>query len=356
VITATVEPTTRTGFRQRRYVLRVHNGGDVAVAVDLAVEDPDRLLEVSVSPSTLEVAPAASATARIRARVIPGWPIGDDPVRRFRAIVRAPDHGPVTAEAFMRLRSLPDRPLLAAGICGALVAVALAAAALGGGRGKQLATSVAASGRTVPTTAGATTVPVNTTAGAAPAATTGASPATTTGASAPATSTPTTAAAASGPAAAIALGAMCRPSSDLRVDGRTLTTGDGRFVRRFADDSATLAARNLLARKATFCTIGNAAGDDAELAFLPPPVEPTPAVPASRCTARYVPERLVKSRSQDGFVVEMAPGQYLFYAAEVDRDRAFALLQGYTQICWLGGGAEDIFSSFFDWSTALTYF
>jgi len=69
-----------------------------------------------------------------------------------------------------------------------------------------------------------------------------------------------------------------------------------------------------------------------------------------------VPERLIKNRSQDGFVVELGPSQYLFYATEVDRDRAFALLQGYTQICWLGGGTEDIFSSFFDWSTALTYF
>lgn len=349
MITAIVEPPTRTGFRQTRYVLRVHNGGDLAVVVDLAVEDPDRLLEVSVSPSTLEVAPAASATARIRARVIPGWPIGDDPVRGFRAIVRAPDHAPVTAEAFMRLRSLPGRPLLAAGAAAGavVVGVALVAAALGGGGGKQLATSAAAPGPTVASTA-ATTVPVSTTAGAAPA--------TTSGATTPATSAPTTGPAASGPAAAIGLGAACRPSSELRVDGRTLTTGDGSFVRRFADDSSTLAARNLLARKATFCTIGNAAADDAELAFLPPPIDSTPAVPGSKCTARYVPERLVKNRSQDGFVVELGPGQYLFYAKEVDRDRAFALLQGYSQICWVGGGTEDIFSAFFDWGAALTYF
>lgn len=352
MITATVEPPTRTGFRRARYLLRVHNAGDVAVAVDLAVEDPDRLLEVSVSPSTLEVAPAASATARIRTRVIPGWPIGDNAVRRFRATVRAPDHGPVTAEASMRLRSVPGRPFLAAGAVAAVTAVLLAAITLTGGGGKQSATSVAASESTVSTTAGATTVPINTTAGSAPA--------TTTGGTTPVTSTltPTTAPAppASGPAGAIGLGAICRPSSGLRVDGRTLVNADGTFVRRFADDSAVLAARNLLARKPTFCTIGNAAGEDAELAFFPPPIEPTPAIPASKCTARYVPERLVKNRSQDGFVVELGPGQYLFYAKEVDRDRAFALLQGYTQICWLGGGTEDIFSSFFDWTTALTYF
>jgi hypothetical protein len=354
VITAAVEPPVRTGYRRARYVLRVHNRGNVAVAVELAVEDPDRLLDVSVSPSSLDLAPAASATARIRARVIPGWPIGDDPVRRFRATVRAADQAPVTAEASMRLRALPGRPFLAAGAGAAVIAtLALAVGTLAGG-GKQVATSVAPSGPTQSTIAGATTVPASTTSGSGPAAST---PAASTPTSTPTSTTaPTTAPASNGPAGAIALGAPCRPSSDLRVDGRTLTNADGSFVRRFADDSATLAARNLLARRATFCTIGNAAGDDAELAFFPPPVEPTPAIPASRCTARYVPERLVKNRSQDGFVVELGPGQYLFYAKEVDRDRAFALLQGYTQICWLGGGTEDIFSSFFDWSTALTYF
>jgi len=106
-----------------------------------------------------------------------------------------------------------------------------------------------------------------------------------------------------------------------------------------------------------FCTIGDARDADSELTFFPPPVEATPSVPGSKCTARYAPERLITSKSQDNtFVIEVGLGQYLFYSDEADRDRALALLQGHSQFCWVGGAGEDVFSDFFEWGSAVTYF
>ena len=126
----------------------------------------------------------------------------------------------------------------------------------------------------------------------------------------------------------------------------------------FADEATAIAGRNLLARNPMVCTIGNPAADDSVLTFHPPPADPGLEVPGSRCSARYAPAGLGRTKTPDNasFVVEVGPRQFLFYQREVDRDRAYALLQGYNQVCWLGGGAEDIFGTFFNWSGAVTYF
>ena len=342
-ITATIDPAVSKGFRKARHVLRVHNGGNVAVAVDVTAADPDRLLEVDVQPATLDLDPGSTGKARIGLRVIPGWPVGEDRSRPFRATVRAAGQPPLTVRAAMHLRTVALPALVPT--AGALAVLAVVAALLFARDGTSPGGSIVAGGTTGTTAVPGTTAPAETDTSVATTATN-------------ATTSPTrTVPASGGPAAAIALGAECRPTADLQVNGRELSNADGSFLRRFGDDSTALAARDLLVRKPTFCTIGRAGRDEAELTFYPPPVEPTPAVPGSKCTARYVPERLAKANGQDDtFVVEVGPRLNLYFVTEVDRDRAFALLEGYSQICWLGGGREDIFSNFFDWGTAVTYF
>jgi hypothetical protein len=181
----------------------------------------------------------------------------------------------------------------------------------------------------------------------------GTAPATSAG---PRTSVSAPTAPGTGEAAAVAMGAPCRTTADLRTTGRVLSSPDGAFVRQFPDETTARAARDLLTRHGTVCTIGDPAAGDSVLTFHPPPVEPTPNVPGSRCSPRYTPAALTKNQTSQTFAVDVGPTQHLLYAKAVDRDRAFALLQGHTQICWLGGGTEDIFSSFFDWSSAVTYF
>ena len=342
--TGTIDPPVSRGFRRARHVLRVTNDGNVPAVVEVAAEDPDRLLEVEVRPEVLELEPGSSGKARIGVRVIPGWPVGDDRSRPFRATVRTAGHPPLTLGAAMRLRTVDVRALLPV----AAVAAALAVAGLlvFGGNGTRPQSSVVADGTLGTTAAPGTTAPAGATTSPIPATTVAPTPTSSAG------SVP-----AAGPGAAIALGARCRPTTDVVVKGRELSSADGSFFRRFGDESTAIAARDFLVRKPTFCTIAKASRDEAELTFYPPPVEPTPAVPGSKCTARYLPERLTKSKGPDGtFVVEMGPRLNLYFSTEADRDRAFALLQGYSQICWLGGGSEDIFSNFFDWQSALTYF
>ena len=341
--TATIDPAISRGFRRARHVLRVHNDGNVAVAVELAADDPDRLLDVDVQPSTLELEPGSTGKARVGVRVIPGWPVGDDRSRPFRATVRIPGRAPLIVGGAMHLRTFQARALLP--LVGVVAALGVVGALLLAGNGTSPDTSIVVDGVPGTTAAPGTTSP------GAPGTT---QPVTT---MAPTPTSPTGTSPSVGPAAAIALGAGCRPTADLQLKGRELSTADGSFFRRFGDESTAIAARDLLVRRPTFCTIAKASRDEAELTFHPPPVEPTPSVPGSRCTGRYVPERLTKSKGPDNtFVVEVGPRLHLYFSTEADRERAFALLQGYSQICWLGGGTEDIFSNFFDWRSAVTYF
>ena len=333
--TATITPAVAKGYRRGRQTVMVRNEGNTPGPVDISAEDPDLLLEVDVAPSTLLLDPGAVGRARIAVRGLSdGEGAGTGP-QGYRVSVRAGDEPPLELEGSVRLRTVPAARV-ASMLC---VFVVLAIAG----------TMLARRDGTTPTArAGPSTTP---------------SVLTTPTSGTPSTPAPTTAAAVTtvaptGAAAAIAMGAECRTTADLRVNGRMLASADRAFVRTFADEGTAIAGRNLLTRHPMVCTIGNPAADDSVLTFHPPPADPTLEVAGSRCSARYAPASLGKNKTPDNalFVVEVGPNQFLFYQKEVDRDRALALLQGHNQICWLGGGAEDIFGAFFNWAGALTYF
>lgn len=332
--TAAIAPQVASGYRHGRQTVTVRNGGNTPVPVEIAADDPELFLEVDVAPSTLLLAPGASGRARIATRAVANGGGGSEP-HSYAVSVRAGDDPPLELPGAVRLGAFPIR---AAGSVACLLAILVVAGTLLSRRSD------------------------TTPAGQPGSATTAGSP-TTTGSSPAAPTVPTTAVVvstvpATGAAAAIAMGAECRATADLRVNGRTLNNADRTFVRTFPDEATAIAGRNLLTRHPLVCTIGNPAADDSVLTFHPPPADPALDVPGSRCSARYASSALVRSKTPDNasFVVEVGPNQYLFYMSEADRDRAFALLQGHNQICWVGGGAQDIFGTFFNWVGAVTYF
>lgn len=342
--TADIDPTTSVGLRGGRHVVTVSNRGNEPVTVHLEGADPDGNLAVEVDPAQAHVEPGSSTRATVKVRRRPGSSRIDTAPRFFKVKVTAtPPAGgqPIILDAALRVRKAPVRAVARAlttmvAVAGLVVGVALFAK-----RALQSNERTRSTG----------TEPVATTVGPG---TTGPAGATT-----PASTPGSTPGATTGEAAAIALGAVCRPTADLQSDGRVLRSADGTFVRLFADEATSIAARDFLKRRPTVCSIGNAANEDSELTFFPPPVEPTPQVPGGKCpaSARYNPGAVAKAPSQGDrtFVVEVLPRQFLFYSNALDRDRAFALLQGHSQICWLGGG-DDIFSNFFDWEGAVIYF
>jgi hypothetical protein len=348
--TAAIEPRTSTGFRRGRHVVRVHNGGNEPASVQLEASDPSQLLQVETSPSTLTLDPGYVGQARIEVRTPPGSRRGERGLRPFQVKVRTQGAGTLVLDAGMHLRSFPLVVL-------APVLVAVAALVMGGvfyaSRNGEVRDATLAIARQP-----ATTAPVVTTA-VAPTAVPTTAPGRSATSVAPRTSlsaSTTTIAASSGESGALAMGTPCRATSDLRTNGKVLSSPDGGFVRQFPDDATARAARDLLGQHGTVCTIGDPAQGDSLLTFYPPPIEATPNVPGSKCSPRYTPASLAKNQTSTTFAVDIGPSQHLLYAKQADRDRAFALLQGHSQICWLGGGNEDIFSAFFDWTSAVTYF
>jgi hypothetical protein len=333
--TATIAPAVASGYRRGRQTVTVRNGGNTPVPIEISAEDPDLLLEIDVSPSTLLLDPGDAGRARVVARGLADSGAAAGGPHGYRVSVRAGDEPPLELEGAVRLRRAP-LGLIGSIVC-VLVVLGVAVSLLVGRDGTAPA---AQPGRS--TTSSVQTTPTSAT---------------------PSSVTPTTLGTATtvvptGAAAAIAMGAECRTTGDLRVNGRVLGNPDRTFARTFTDEGTAIAGRNLLIRHPMVCTIGNPAADDSVLTFHPPPADPTLEVPGSRCSARYAPASLGKSKTPDNalFVVEVGPNQFLFYQKEVDRDRAFALLRGHNQICWLGGGAEDLFGAFFNWAGALTYF
>jgi hypothetical protein len=296
---------------------------------------------VQVEPPHLSVGPGAVARATVKVRLLRGnHSRKEDTPRFFKVTARAAgsvESSPhtVTMDGALRVRRVPFRPI--AGVLATVAALVAGAVIYTSGSWRGGSDGDGSSG----TTGDSTAEPGSTVAG-------GPGPST-----AP---PPTGVASGTGERAALALGAPCQPTSGLQVAGTVLVASDGTRLREFADAATATAARDLLRRYPTMCTIGNAANDDSELVFHPPPLQRTPAPAGARCTAPYDPAALQKAPSPSGrtFAIEVMPRQFLYYSNEVDRERAFVLLQGHTQICWLGGG--DIFDTLFDWSKALAYF
>lgn len=330
--TATLVPAVATGYRRVRQTVTVRNGGNAPVPVEISAEDPYLVLEADVTPSTLLLDPGAAGRARVAIRGLAGG--GGAGPHGYRVSVTAGDEPPLELAGAVRLGRITVT-IVAPIVC-MLAVLAIAGTLLTRRDGTAPAAQVGPSSTAAP-----------------------APPASGTPSSAPPTTVAiVTTVAPTGAAAAIAMGAECRATADLRVNGRTLANADRTFVRTFADEGTAVASRNLLTRHPMVCTIGNPAADDSVLTFHPPPADAALEVPGSRCSARYAAASLGKSKTADNasFVVEVGPNQFLFYQKEVDRDRALALLQGNKQICWLGGGGEDIFGTFFNWAGAVTYF
>lgn len=335
---AEIDPITSAGFRSGRHTVRVTNQGNGVMEVDVTAADPTGSVAVQVEPPHLSVGAGAVGRAKVKVRLVAGNRKDDTP--RFFKVTATGATGPgspahsVTMDGALRIRRVPLRPIF-----GVLVAVAALVAG-----GVLYLTQVAkddSEGEASPATTEVTNGQPGTTGAGGPG---------------PSNPPPTGVASGTGERAALALGAPCLPTAGFQVAGNVLVAPDGTPFREFADAATATAARDLLRRYPTVCTVGNAANDDSELIFHPPPLQRTPAPPGARCTASYNPSALQKAPSPSGrtFAIEVTPRQFLYYSNEVDRERAFALLQGHTQICWLGGG--DIFDTLFDWSRALAYF
>ena len=330
--TAAIEPRTSRGLRRARPVVRVHNGGNTPLTAELSARSAEPEMVVSVDPPELTLEPGYVGSARVTV-ALPRRSRLEPPALPFQVTVRT-DGASLTLDGGVRRRRFPFRVLV-----GVVAAVAglVAGGVFFANRQAKVRDAIVAVGPP-PTTSAPTPT-------AAPPETT----------LPPATTAPTSQSG-SGEAAAIALGARCRTTTDLRTNGAVLSSPDGAFVRQFADDATARDARDLLARHGMVCVIGDAARGDSVLTFHPPPVDAGERLRGSRCTATYEPAGVTKEKASQSFAVVIGRNQALLYETEADRDRAFALVQGHDQICWLGGGDEDLFSNFFDWSTAVTYF
>lgn len=124
---AELVPRTSRGSRSATHEVAVDNRGNAQMAVALSAGDKDKVLEFTVKPASLLVAPGTAGFARVRVRPKQSFWTGPPKSKAFQVLVRPEGQPPITLDG-----SMTQGPLLAPwmipaalGVVGLLIAAVI---------------------------------------------------------------------------------------------------------------------------------------------------------------------------------------------------------------------------------------
>lgn len=129
-VSAELTPRTSHGSRVGRHTVSIDNRGNQPVTVELTGKDPDAVMELRFSPSTLEVQPGAAAFAKVKARPLDRIWRGTSKTRQFSIVVTQVARGSQPGATITKVDGMMVQDPILPSWTGKAIVGALAAAAL----------------------------------------------------------------------------------------------------------------------------------------------------------------------------------------------------------------------------------
>ncbi|WP_344146261.1 hypothetical protein [Kribbella yunnanensis] len=129
-LSAELTPRTSHGSRVGRHTVSIDNRGNQPVTVELTGKDPDAVMDIRFSPSTIEVQPGAAAFAKVKARPLDRIWRGTPKTRQFSIVVTQVARGNRPGATITKVEGMMVQDPILPSWTGKAIVGALAAAAL----------------------------------------------------------------------------------------------------------------------------------------------------------------------------------------------------------------------------------